>query len=126
METAEHTKLFLVNLLKERALIEFRRALQIPQQLFLAAIQNLDLQHVAGLALIEHVLQAAPRPLELLKRRMMQDLVQLDREQVIDLRDTRVDHRLGIARHRHLTLQHLADELLHQVLAALASCGIFA
>ena len=50
---------------------------------------------------------------------MVQDLVQLDGEQVIDLRDARVDHGLGVARDRHGALQDLVDELLHQVLAAL-------
>ncbi len=41
------------------------------------------------------------------------------RKQVIDLRDARVDHRLGVFRDRHRAFQNLGDELLDQVLAAL-------
>jgi len=41
---------------------------------------------------------------------MMQDFVQLDGEQVVDLRDAGVDHGLGIPRYRHGALEHLADD----------------
>ena len=54
----------------------------------------------------------------------MHDFVQLDREQMIDLRDARVDHRLGVARHRHRAFEHLGDELLDQILAALLRCRV--
>ena len=50
----------------------------------------------------------------------MQDLVQLQRNQVIDLRDAGVDHHLRIARNGHGAFQDLRHEFLHQVLAALA------
>jgi hypothetical protein len=55
---------------------------------------------------------------------VMHDFVQLDREQVVDLRDAGVDHGLGIPRHRHGALEHLVDEFLHQVLAPLPRGGI--
>src|ERR1051325_1454079 len=64
---AENAEFFLIYLFEESTLIEFRRALQIPQQILFAAIEDLDLQHFAGLALVEHVLQAAPGCFQLLE-----------------------------------------------------------
>src|SRR5262249_46605878 len=61
--TAEDAVLFLINLLEESALVEFRSALQILQQLLLAAIQDLDLQHGSGFALIHQVSESAPSAL---------------------------------------------------------------
>ena len=45
---AEDAVLFLVDLLEHRALIEFRRPLQIAQQVLLRSIQNANLQLRAG------------------------------------------------------------------------------
>ena len=39
--------------------------------------------------------------------------------QVIDLRDTGIDHCLGVFRNRHRAIKNLGDKLLHQVLSAL-------
>jgi hypothetical protein len=50
---------------------------------------------------------------------VVQHRVELKRNQVIDLGDARVDHRLGILGDRDGPFQHLRDKLLHQVLAAL-------
>ena len=50
---------------------------------------------------------------------MVKDFVELQRDQMIELRDTSIDHRLGIFGDRHGPLQHLSDELFHQVFAAL-------
>ena len=50
-------------------------------------------------------LQPAPGSFQLLKRRVVQDFVELDRNQVVDLRYTGIDHRLGIPGHDHLALQ---------------------
>ncbi len=38
---------------------------------------------------------------------------------MIDLRDARVDHHLGVLGDSHGAFEHLGDEFLHQVLAAL-------
>ena len=56
----------------------------------------------------------------------MQDLVDLQRQQMIDLRDARVDHHLGVARDGDGAFEHLGDESLHEVLAALARLGVAA
>jgi hypothetical protein len=93
---AEHAILFFVDFLEQRALVELRRALQVPQQLLLAHVQDLDLQHGAGLAVIQQVLQSAPARFQLLECLMVEHLVELNRDQVIDLRDARRDHGLGV------------------------------
>ena len=50
---------------------------------------------------------------------MVQNLIELDGEQVIDLRDAGIDHGLRVARHGHGAFENLGHELLHQILAAL-------
>src|ERR1700685_3132362 len=54
---------------------------------------------------------------------MVHDFIQLQREQVIDLRDARVNHHLRIFGDGHRTVEHLRDKFLYQVLAALAGCS---
>ncbi len=66
---AEDAELFFVDLLEQRALIELGRALQIAQQVLLADVQDLDLQLVAGLALVQQILQPAPGAFQLLESR---------------------------------------------------------
>ena len=55
---------------------------------------------------------------------MVQHFVQLQRDQVIDLRNARIDHRLGVFRHRHRAFEHLADEIRDQILAAIPGRGV--
>ena len=43
---------------------------------------------------------------------------------MVDLRDAGVDHRLGVARNGHLTLEDLLDELLDERLAAFFAGGV--
>ncbi len=38
---------------------------------------------------------------------------------MIDLRNTRIDHHLGVFGDGHRAIEHLGDKLLHQVLALL-------
>ena len=92
------------------------------QQFLLGDVQDLDLELVAGFALVHQILEPAPGAFQLLERRVVHDFVELERNQVIDLRDARVDHHLGVARDGHGAIQHLRDELLDQVLAALLGC----
>ncbi len=124
--TAEDAELFFVNLLEERALVELRRALQIAQQVALGDVQHLDLEHVAGFAVIHQVLDAAPGAFELLERLMVQHFVQLHRDQPVDLRNARANRGLRVARERHVPFEDLVDEFLHHVLAALLGCVILA
>ena len=42
---------------------------------------------------------------------VVQDFVQLERDQVIDLRDARIDHRLRIPRKRHVALPGTARRI---------------
>ena len=72
--------------------------------------------------LVNQVLDAAPRSFELLEGRVVQNFVQLERDQPVDLRDARLDRRFRIPGQRHLALQNLIDELLDHVAAALESC----
>ena len=121
---AEYSELFFVNFLEGRALIEFRGALQVPQKVLLGDIQHPDLQHGAGFALADQVLQASPTAFQLLKRGMVKDFVELDGEQMVNLRNARIDHRLGVFGDGYLALQNLGDELFHQTLAAFPSGGV--
>ncbi len=121
---AEDAVLLLVHLLEQRALIEFGRALQVTQQILLRDVEHLDLERRARLRVVEEIAQSAPRRLELLELGRVHHLVQLQRDQMVDLCDTRVDHRFRIARHRHRTGQHLGHEVLDHVLAAFLRRGV--
>ena len=57
---------------------------------------------------------------------MVHDLVQLQREQVIDLRNARIDHHLRVFGDGHRAFENLGDKFLYQVLAAFARRGLFA
>ncbi len=117
---AKYAVFLFVHLLEHRALIELRRALEVPQQFLLAAVQDLDLKHDPGLGLIHQVLDAPPRALQLLERGMVHDFVQLNRDQVIDLGNPGIDHHLGVARDGHRAIEHLCHEFLNQVFSALS------
>jgi hypothetical protein len=78
---AEDAELFFVDLLEEGALIELGRALQIAQKILLVDIEQLDLEHVVGFALVEQVLDAAPGAFQLLERGVVQNFVQLQRNE---------------------------------------------
>src|ERR1035438_6026377 len=89
--SAEDAELFFVDFLEHRALVELRSPLQIAQQVFFGAVDDLELQIDAGFGAGQQVLQAAPARFQLLERGVVQHLVQLEGKQVIDLRDTSVD-----------------------------------
>ncbi len=116
---AEDAVLFLVDLLEESALVEFRSLFDVAQQLLLRGVHHANLQPYAGLAVVHQVLQSAPRAFQLLERGMVHDLVQLDGEQMIDLRNARIDHHLRVLGDGHGAFKHLGHEFLDQVLAAL-------
>ena len=120
---AENAVLFFVHLLEHRALVEFRRTLQIAQQVLLRRIQNPDLQLRSGLRLVQQIFQSAPGRLQFLKLRVVQHFIQLQRNQMIDLRHASGDHLVGIAPRRHRPFQNLGDEFLDQSLAPLARVG---
>src|ERR1017187_1929381 len=122
----ENSEFLFVNLLEERALIEFKRTLQIPQQISLRDVQQLDLEHFAGFAVDDQVSDAGPCGFQLLERGVMKDLVQLQRDQSVDIRNARSNRRLCIAGQGHVPFKNLVDELLHHVLAALLGKGILA
>ena len=120
----EDAVLFLVHFLEQRALVEFGGPLQIAQQILLRHVEDLDLEHGPRFALLHQELQSAPRRLEPLELGVVQNLIQLQREQVIDLRNAGVDHRFGIAPDGHRAFEHFLDESLDEILAALARFGV--
>ncbi|EJT83037.1 hypothetical protein PPS11_40695 [Pseudomonas putida S11] len=64
---AEGAVLFFVDLLEQRALVEFAGGLQVAYQVFLRGIEQVDLQRGAGLGLVYLVFQAAPGGFQLLE-----------------------------------------------------------
>ena len=76
--TAVDAVFFLVDLFEQGALVEFGSALQILEQLFLGAVDDLDLEHDARLALIHQVFEPAPGAFQFLEGGMVHDLVQLE------------------------------------------------
>ena len=72
-------------------MIEFRSTLQISQKVFFRCVQHSDLKHRAGLALKDEMLQTTPRSFELLKLFGVHNLVELSRDEPIDISDARID-----------------------------------
>ena len=62
------------------------------------------------------MVQSAPAPLELLEVRVVHDLVELRREELVDRGDARVDRVLEVLREDDLSLKGLLDELGQHVL----------
>src|SRR5690348_6733256 len=50
---------------------------------------------------------------------MVQDFIKLQRNQVVDLCNAGIDGCVGVARQLHFAFEHLRDELLHHIFAAL-------
>src|SRR5271168_3670115 len=98
---AKDTVLFLIDLLVECTLVKLRSLFYVAKQLLLRGVEDANLKAYAGFAVVHQVLQSAPRAFQLLETRMVQNFVQLKRKQVIDLRDTRVDHHLCVFRNGH-------------------------
>src|SRR5271169_964043 len=117
---AENAELIFVDLLEHHALVEFRSALKVTQQLFLADIQDAELEHRAGFALVHEVLDPTPAGFQLLKSRMMKDFVQLEGDKVINLGHTSIDRGVRVAREFHLAFENLRHKLLDHIPAAIA------
>ena len=110
--SARRPVFFLVDFFENGALIEFRRRFEILEKIRLADVHQLDLQAARGFRLLHEVVQTAPRTFQLLERFGVHHFVQLLRNQLIQVRDPRVDHGLGVVRHRHLPGHDLFDEIL--------------
>ena len=82
--STRRSELALVNLLEEAALIELGGLLEVLEELSLGAIQHPQLERLAGFALADQVMQAAPGPLELEELGLVHDRREL-------LGDHRVD-----------------------------------
>ena len=95
--SAEDAELFFVDLLEHGALVELGGALQVAEQIFLGAVQTL----IFRFSLVSVWSSRYFRPRQLASSfwnaGVMQHFIQLQGKQVVDLRDTRVDHRLGVA-----------------------------
>ena len=109
---AEHRVLFGVDLLEERALVPGRplELLQGPPQLLLRDGQEADLQELVDFGVVDQVVQAAPRALDLLVIRMVQDQVDLGRQLAVDGGDHRLDGPDRIARDQPRVAEGLVDE----------------
>ena len=115
---------FLIDLFEHRTLIEFRSPLQIAQQVLLRRVQNTNLQLRPGLRLLQQILESAPGGFQFLKLGVVQDLVQLKRNEMVDLCNPGGDHLVGIAAQSHRPFKHLRNEFLDQPLATLTRAGV--
>src|SRR3546814_18662243 len=70
---AKWAGIILVDLLEQLRLVEVGSVLEVLDQLRLAAVEDLDLEVGAGLAVFGQVLEAAPGAFQLLELRRMQD-----------------------------------------------------
>src|ERR1700722_5227532 len=57
---------------------------------------------------------------------MVHDFIQLERKQVIDLRDARIDHHLRVFGDGHRTVKYLGYKFFYQVLTAFTRRGLLA
>ena len=85
-------------------------------------VEDLDLQHRPGLGLVDQVVQAAPGRLELLKLRRVHDFVELRRDQRVELRDARLDHRFGVLGVDDRPVEHLIGEVRDDVAREARRC----
>src|ERR1035438_9970315 len=108
---AEYAEFLLIDLLEHLALVELGDALEVAEDFLLGAIENLDLEVDAGLTVFEQVADAAPSGFHLLESGVVENFVELQRQQVVDLRDPLVDNRLEVGRDGHLAVEHLVDKL---------------
>jgi hypothetical protein len=76
-----------VHQLVQTALRNLGGILEVCQQVFLGAVEDLDLDVLAEVRSVDEELQPAPGRLELLERGVVEDLVELLGELLIDLRD---------------------------------------
>jgi hypothetical protein len=97
---AEGAEFFFVDLLEQRALVEFQRRLEVLHQLALAGVEHADLQVAAGRGVLHQVVQAGPAALELLEFGRVHDGGQLARDHAVQFRQARIDGRRQVARRR--------------------------
>ncbi|MNK89250.1 hypothetical protein D3C87_1092530 [compost metagenome] len=116
--TTEGAVLFFVDLLEQRALVEFGSGLEVAYQVFLRSIEQVDLQRSAGFGLVDLILQAAPGRFQLLEFTGVHDLVHLLGEHRVDLGDARIEHGDQVLARRHFAFQDLVDQLADQVAGA--------
>src|SRR5205823_2875339 len=118
--STENAKLLFIHLLEERALVEFRSALQVAKQFRFLYVEDLDLQPFASFTLIKQIFQTSPTAFELLEVGMVHDLIELSRHKLVNLRDARIDRRLCIFGDSCCTLQNFLHKSLDEVFAAFA------
>ena len=112
---AGRSKLILVQLLEDLALVELDGLVDVVEQLALGDVQHLDLQHGAGLAVHHQVVEPAPGPFQFLKVGMVHDRGKLRREFLVDRLDGGVDRLGDVLVERDDPGQRLVDQRLHQL-----------
>src|ERR1035441_10452818 len=106
---------FFVHLLEQGALVEFGGLLEVFQEFLLGDVEDLDLEQLPSLALIQQVPKAAPTGLQLLEGIVMQDFVQLQREQSIDFPDLGVNGGFYVLVQRDGLIEYLLNERSYEV-----------
>ena len=113
---AELTVFRRVDELVEAALRHLGRIFEVGEEVFLGAVDELDLAVFPEVDAVDQELEATPRRLHLLEGRVMDDLVDLSRELLVDLGDERVDECLVDLLTFALRRDQLGDERLHAAL----------
>ena len=116
--TTELAVLLFVDLLEDRALVPCRtlELLQRLGQIPLGNVHHADLQVLVGLGVVHHVVQAAPRTLELLVVGVVNDLVDLLRELGVDRGDHGLDRLGDVLADHGAVAQRLLREGEHRLL----------
>ena len=115
---AELAELAFVDLLEQRALVPARAGieLEIAIEFGLADVHHADFQRRVGLRIVDEIVQAAPRALQLLELGRVKDFVHLRRELFVETRDHLLDRVDDVALDEARVRERLGDQGLHGVL----------
>jgi hypothetical protein len=114
---AERAVFVFIDLLEEHAHVVIDGGLEILEQFLLGDVEQTQLQARARFGAVHHVMQARPRRFERLECLIVHDRVELIRQQLVDLRDTLVDHcHDALVRARaHAFIEDLRSKLADQL-----------
>src|SRR5215831_20830997 len=93
---AKGAEFFFVYLLEQRALVELDCTFKIAAQLLLTGVQHFDLEHGARFARHHQEMQPAPRRFQFLESGVVHDLIELIRDESVDISVAGIDARLDI------------------------------
>ncbi len=122
---AEDAEFLFVHFLEQGALVKLGSPLQVAQKVLLVDVEHFDLEPLTGFALVHQIFQTAPATFQFLEGWVVHHGIELKGNQMVDLSDARIDHRLGVLRDRDGPFEHLINKFLYQVFTPLASSGVF-